>query len=162
MKTPTLIIGLAVIALVAGGIYYWSDVANAPEVLENGAASPTPSPTPPPTQGGVSVDVTVGEPDAFVTYSDSGFSPSTVTVTKGQKVRFINNSNRDFWPASAIHPTHAIYPEKKSADCLGSSFDACKATAPGETWEFAFTQVGTWRYHDHLSSSRTGTVVVTE
>ncbi len=156
MKTSTIVIAVIVLALIAGGVYYFSEEATAPVVSDTPTPSPSPTPTPTPTP------TPSNEPDAFVTFSDSGYSPSSVTIKKGQKVRFMNNSNRDFWPASAIHPTHSVYPQKSLSDCLGSSFDACRATPPGGNWEFQFNEVGTWRYHDHLSANRTGTIVVTE
>lgn len=98
--------------------------------------------------------------ETTVVYTEDGFTPATVEVRKGDTIRFENRSNRDMWPASAFHPTHTIYPEKSASDCLGSSFDACRGVPPGESWSFTFNSVGTWRYHDHLSAAKTGTVVV--
>lgn len=97
-----------------------------------------------------------------ITFTENGYSPASVTIKRGAAVRFENRSNRDTWPASAFHPTHTIYPEKTAGDCLGSAFDACRGVAPGESWAFTFNVVGTWRYHDHLNASKTGTVVVVE
>jgi len=95
-----------------------------------------------------------------ISYTDESFSPNSVTVKKGQTVRFVNNSSQDTWPASAVHPTHSVYPEKTEGDCFGSAFDACKRLKPGESWEFTFNEVGEWRYHDHVHASKTGVVVV--
>ena len=67
----------------------------------------------------------VGSTPAVVTYTASGFSPTTVTISKGESVTWKNESNRRMWVASAVHPTHTIYPEQTDVDCLGSSFDAC-------------------------------------
>lgn len=165
MKRSTIISILIILVLVIGGIYWWTGQADAPGAI-GPSPSPTPSATPAPTPSpsGVSLDVVsnTDEPDAFVTYSDSGYAPASVTIKKGDMVRFVNNSNREMWPASAIHPTHAVYPQKSASDCLGSSFDACKAVPPGGSWEFTLSEIGTWRYHDHLSASKTGTIVVTE
>ncbi len=97
-----------------------------------------------------------------VSYSANGYSPATVTVKKGQAVMFVNNEDTETWPASAIHPTHGVYPEKTGADCLGSAFDSCRGLKKGESWEFTFNHVGTWRYHDHLHARHTGSVVVEE
>lgn len=114
--------------------------------------------------GEVDVNLNGGDTleEVVITKTDEGFTPAQVEITKGQTVRFVNNSNRDMWPASAFHPTHTIYPEKTGSDCLGSSFDACEGIPPGESWPFTFNEVGEWRYHDHLNASRSGTVIVIE
>ncbi|MBI2618146.1 hypothetical protein HYW58_01715 [Candidatus Kaiserbacteria bacterium] len=95
-----------------------------------------------------------------VTYTDGGFSPTPVTVKRGGVVRFVNQSSGMMWVASAIHPTHSLYPEKTASDCLGSAFDQCRASGAGETWEFTFNETGTWGYHNHVQASKTGKVTV--
>lgn len=112
-------------------------------------ATPTPtvSPTPTPTPA-----------TPLVTYTDSGYSPATVTVKKGETVTWKNNSSHSMWTASALHPTHSIYPT--TGGCLGSTFDACAGIAAGATWSFKFDAAGTWKYHNHVDSSHYGTVIV--
>ena len=92
-----------------------------------------------------------------VEMSSRGFSPQTLTIKKGDTVTFVNTEGTH-WPASAMHPTHTVYPE--SGGCIGSKFDACKDLAEGEEWSFVFEQTGTWKYHDHLSASLTGSIIV--
>lgn len=94
----------------------------------------------------------------IVEITAAGFSPSSVTVSAGQKVKFVNKDTETHWPASNLHPTHTAYPQ--SGGCISSAFDACKALAQDEMWEFVFTQTGTWNYHDHLNPNLGGTVVV--
>ncbi len=93
-----------------------------------------------------------------ITYTASGFDPKSLIIQAGDTVVFKNNSGRDFWPASAIHPTHALYPEK--GGCIGSKFDACKGVSSGGSWSFIFNTAGSWKYHDHLNPALTGTVTV--
>ncbi|OGY64394.1 MAG: hypothetical protein A3I89_00395 [Candidatus Harrisonbacteria bacterium RIFCSPLOWO2_02_FULL_41_11] len=93
-----------------------------------------------------------------ITYTDSGFASKTLTVKKGMMVTFKNNSSRSVWPASAMHPTHKVYPT--IGGCLGSTFDACKGVLPGESWSFKFDIPGEWKYHDHLNPSYFGAVTV--
>lgn len=88
--------------------------------------------------------------DAVVAYNGENFSPEKVTIKKGGKVVFKNESNKDFWPASDFHPSNGVYQE----------FDSKKSIAKGEIWEFTFTQTGEWGYHDHLFPFHKGTVVV--
>ena len=94
----------------------------------------------------------------LVNYSDTGYSPNTLNVKVGTTVTFQNNSLFTMWPASAFHPTHAVYPT--TGGCLGSTFDACKGVLPGESWSFKFDKIGNWKYHDHLKPSFFGAVVV--
>src|SRR3989344_5306189 len=43
---------------------------------------------------------------ATLTYTDTGFSPASVTVTEGQTVTWVNQSSKQMWVASARHPDH--------------------------------------------------------
>jgi len=99
---------------------------------------------------------------ALVEYTDGGFSPKNVHISKGDTVRFVNNSSSGMWIGSNNHPTHTLYPEKASTDCLGSSFDTCRALQAGEFWEFTFNQAGEWSYHNHVRSRDGGAIVVAE
>lgn len=100
-------------------------------------------------KGGVKLSDIAG---SVVTYADTGFAPSTVTVKKGTTVTFINGSNGGMWVASAVHPTHQLLP----------GFDQLKSVAKNGMYEYTFVKVGTWKYHNHVKASDTGTVVVTE
>ncbi len=94
----------------------------------------------------------------MVGITSSGFNPSSLTIKAGDTVVFQNNDSQLHWPASAVHPTHAAYPE--TGGCLGSKFDACTGLAQSETFSFTFNQKGTWNYHDHLNPSLQGIVTV--
>ena len=97
---------------------------------------------------------------ALVDYTDAGYSPGTVTIKKGETVRFVNNSSRGNWVGGNNHPSHTNYPEKSATDCLGTSFDTCRALQSGEFWEFTFNEVGTWGFHNHVRSRDGGSIVV--
>ena len=101
---------------------------------------------------------------ATITYTANGFSPNKITVKQGTKVTFVNSSPESFWPASAKHPTHTVYPESDIKKCgtseADSIFDACSGIPPGGGWSFVFNSPGTWNYHDHLNASRFGSIVV--
>ncbi len=75
-----------------------------------------------------------------VTMNNDAYSSTDITVKQGQAVKFVNESNEDYWPASNIHPDHTIYPE----------FDPRRPVHPGESWSFKFDKIGSWRFHDHL------------
>ncbi|MBI4427304.1 MAG: hypothetical protein HY569_02380 [Candidatus Magasanikbacteria bacterium] len=93
-----------------------------------------------------------------ITYTGSGFSPAMLKIKKGETVIFKNQSAESMWPASAMHPTHAVYPT--TGGCIGSTFDACQNIQPGSSWLFQFNIVGNWKYHNHLNPSEFGAIIV--
>ena len=161
MKTTLAII--VIIALVVLGFYTFSADQVAAPADETSTQTETSDASPDTdTQTSANEDVFA----ALVTYTDSGFSPTNTTVRKGEAVRFANQSSRTMWVASAVHPTHATYDgTSKDEHCAAgatASFDSCRALSAGEFWEFTFDKVGTWGYHNHVSSSATGKITVTE
>lgn len=99
--------------------------------------------------------------DVIITYTDNSFVLQDITIMHGTRVRFLNHSSDTFWPASGVHPTHTLYPEKEPSDCLGSAFDACQGIPPGGFYDFTFYYVGRWPYHDHLHAYHAGSITVT-
>ena len=101
---------------------------------------------------------------SVVLYTNNGFAPQIFTVKQGEEVTFMNQSSNPMWVATAIHPTHTVYPGSGIAKCATAEestiFDACKPIAPGEEWSFTFTEKGSWGYHDHLSPNYRGTITV--
>ncbi len=87
-----------------------------------------------------------------VTLTSNGFSPNPVTVAAGTIVTFVNESNSAMWVASAPHPTHSLLP----------GFDQLTSVARGGTYEYTFSKVGTWKYHNHVNAGVTGSVIVTQ
>lgn len=110
----------------------------------------------------VAEDTTIPTSDPVVKITSSGFSPKTLTVKAGTTVTFVNEDSNKHWPASAMHPTHTLYPGSGIDKCgTGEEiFDACRGLAKGESFSFNFNEKGSWKYHDHLSVSSTGTIVV--
>ncbi len=100
----------------------------------------------------------------LITYTDNGFGPNPLTVKKGDTVIFKNESSSDFWPASAMHPTHIVYGgttlQEHCPDDAGVAFDSCKGIPSGASWSFKFEKIGSWNYHDHLNASHFGKVIV--
>ncbi len=85
-----------------------------------------------------------------ISMTDNSFSPSSISINKGDTIVFVNNGSNAHWPASNTHPTHEIYPE----------FDPRRPISPGSLWEFKFDKSGSWKMHDHLSPGITGTITV--
>jgi plastocyanin len=112
----------------------------------------------------VDVDVDLDTGENVVIYTNSGFAPGEMAVSSGETVVFRNESSGDFWPASAMHPTHTVYPGSGLDKCgtaeAGSIFDACRGIAPGGEYSFTFSESGSWAYHNHLQASHFGRVNV--
>jgi plastocyanin len=84
-----------------------------------------------------------------ISITSQGFSPPIITVKAGAIVTWTNNSLSTVRVASDPHPTHTDLPGLDSG-VLNS----------GASYSFTFTQIGQWGYHDHLSPSVTGKVIV--
>jgi len=86
-----------------------------------------------------------------VVRTDHGFEPARLSIPVGTTVQFTaSTSDGSFWPASDAHPSHGIYPD----------FDPQQAVATTDTWEFTFSDIGSWGYHDHVRPSFTGEIIV--
>ncbi len=99
-----------------------------------------------------------------ITISSSGFSPARLEINAGDSVVFTNENSAKHWPASVVHPTHRVYPGSDISKCgtaeAENIFDACRGLESGESYTFTFNEEGSWRYHDHLRASLTGTINV--
>lgn len=84
-----------------------------------------------------------------ITYTGSGFSPETLTVKSGDTVTVRNESSRTIEFESDPHPAHTSNTEL--------NIDTIR---PGESKTFTVNRTGTFGYHDHLDSSKTGTIIV--
>ncbi len=99
-----------------------------------------------------------------VRYTANGFESPSVTISKGDTVKFVNESGQGMWVASDVHPTHTNYAGTTlSEHCQNgadnNAFDQCDT---GDTYSFAFEKTGEWGYHNHVNASHTGTITVTE
>ena len=124
-----------------------------------------PGDTPEQSSPETSISPLVGNGESVtVRYTDSGYVPKEVTISQGTEVIFENENNFSMWPATAIHPTHTIYPDSSILKCGGPEkvriFDSCQGIAQQGSWSFIFQEEGSWRYHDHLQTRFTGKIIV--
>lgn len=105
---------------------------------------------------------------AIVTYTDTGFSPSSTSVSQGTTVTWVNKSSHALWVASGAATTHALYDGTTvQQHCVAGAptsdavFDECTQIAPGGSFSFTFTKTGTWTYLNHTKAADQGTVIVT-
>lgn len=152
---------IALVVLAAGalvGWYFLKGNVSAPPGGNTAAVTPTPAGSnlgaPAPATGTGTSGIEKGGVAArtVVTLSDKGFAPNSVTVKAGTTVTFVNESTGAMWVASDPHPTHTLLP----------GFDELASAEKGGTYEYTFTKVGTWTYHNHRMPSEKGTVVVTQ
>ena len=89
-----------------------------------------------------------GPSGATITIGANGaVSPSTVSITTGQSVTFLNNDTRPHEIASDPHPNHTSCP----------SINALGTLAAGQTrLTNLFPAAGTCGFHDHLNPDAAG------
>lgn len=97
-----------------------------------------------------------------VEYTADGFTPSSMTITAGESVTWVQADNApDMWVASNQHPSHTEYDgtnlNEHCENETSTTFDQCES---GDRYSFTFDKAGEWGYHNHLNSGHTGTVVV--
>lgn len=88
---------------------------------------------------------------AGIVYTDSGFEPKTLTVSKGTVVTVKNDSSKRVQFSSGDHPTHHNNPEMN-----------LRELKPGESAAFTALTVGEHSFHDHIDATMTGVLTVTE
>ncbi|MBI2620732.1 cupredoxin domain-containing protein [candidate division WWE3 bacterium] len=150
-KTNTIIVAGIATLLAAGGIFLVRNLTSeGPKENEESKEKTVMTEKPEMTdEEGAAV---LSEPVVTIVYTEDGFSPNVVTVKKGDKVRWVNESSAMMWVASAVHPTHQLYPE----------FDQRETVDRGGVYEFAFDKIGDWKYHSHTNPSITAAVIVEE
>lgn len=158
------VIGVVALVILFGGYFFFKNVwVTSPNPAMGGLSGLKPEFQPGYVPGGAK-ELPWSGGNIMVKLTDSGYSPSTLTITKGATVTFKNESAGSMWTASAMHPAHTEYSGTSlSEHCPGvanTSFDACRGYAPGESWSFTFQKVGTWGYHNHLNPSQWGKIIV--
>lgn len=79
-----------------------------------------------------------------------GFASTSIQLNVGDTIIWKNSDSVPHWPASNLHPSHALY----------SEFDPTQPIQPGDEWRFTFLRSGEWRFHDHLYPARGGVISV--
>ena len=89
-----------------------------------------------------------GPSGATITIGANGtVSPSSVTITTGQSVTFVNNDTRQHEMTSDPHPSHTQCP----------SINALATLAVGQTrLTNSFPSTGTCGFHDHINPDTNG------
>lgn len=145
-KNTTIITAVVVAVLIIAGVLYTQS--------QKGTVPSTPSTpeaeviTEPVSEGQTSTP-SAEEETKVVTVTSSGFSPNEIKIKAGGTVTWTNSDSAVHAVNSAIHPTHQVYPPLN----LGNIQAGGSAT-------LTFPDAGTYKYHDHLNPSLTGSVTV--
>jgi plastocyanin len=86
---------------------------------------------------------------AVITYTDTGFSPSTKTVKSGDTVEIKNMATSSVQFDSDPHPAHTDNVELNVG-----------IVSPGESKTFKVTTTGTFGFHNHIKASDKATITV--
>ncbi len=106
-----------------------------------------------------------GNAEVEVTYDADGFHPATLTVSVGTTVAWKNVSGLPMWVASDPHPSHTDLKGFDQLRIINRAIPTFIRTAHAHgsaIYEYTFTEVGTWKYHNHVNPQHRGMVVVTE
>lgn len=139
-----IIVGVVALVL-AGAALFSATTQQKPSTVqteEQVAKSPLPTESVTPASTG-------SQEEVMVTITASGFEPKTVTVRAGTKIIWTNKSGGNSNISSAIHTTHLIYPALNLGDIVN-----------GASVSLVFDKEGTYKYHNHLNATQTGTVIV--
>ena len=162
MKTSTLAVIVILILIIGGGVWYFMPTAAPQPAAPVVSVTDTgPAPIPGPSGVQVSISTSTAATSSEVHLTATGFSPKSVTIKRGGTVTFINDTTGKMWVASGDHPSHTAYAsttlKEHCGDEVDVSFDECKAA---NTYSFTFQKPGNWNYHNHLTPTQFGTIVV--
>lgn len=89
-------------------------------------------------------------PEGTVSYTNSGFMPNTITVTAGNSISFVNNSDMAL----------RIVSEPEYGETAYKGLHQSKSEPKGSVFTFTFTQVGTWSYTNLNNKNHIGFITV--
>lgn len=153
MNNKTLYAIIAFLVLIIAVLVIWKDEAKAPtldqytQTASSTETSSTTGSTTTQTTKTVTTPTAISQPTkvkvgsvwaTVVYYTKSGFSPKTITIKKGDLVRFVNHSNLSMRIVSNTYQNAPLYP----------GLDELKSVGYGKTFDFLFDRTGTWGYHN--------------
>ena len=161
-----------VVILLVGGFIWWQGMQATTDIPVTPSSDVIVTPPEPVTTAATTTDtatttpsVTAAPMSVTVNYTDSGFSPSPITVAKGGTVTFVNKGSAQMWVATGPHPAHTGYDGDATSRAIHCAagytgpkpFDQCVV---GTSYTFTFDKTGTWPFHNHVKASDFGQVIV--
>lgn len=125
------------------------------QATPDATASPSPTSSPSTTEtpksgSSGSSSVSTPEPKTYkIELEDDGFKATSLSIKVGDSVTFEVKDEGSYQIRSGPHPIHTDIPELDSG-----------VVAKGAKYSFTFSKAGSFRFHDHLHPSFTGTVTV--
>lgn len=148
MSKNLLALPIIVILLLAGGYFAYTKYSgNKPADSQSSTPSASSTETTTPTPEGTSSAQTMGQ--NMIKITATGFEPKVITIKAGETITWINQDTKIRNISSDPHPQHTAYPDLNKGNI-----------AAGKEVSLAFPKAGTYKYHDHLQATQTGTVVV--
>jgi plastocyanin len=126
MVKGRVIAGIVISILIILGAYFFVSVGN---VQQSGNSVKV-----------VGTGSSVMQNEKTIEITDDGFSPSSLTVSAGDKIIFENKGAVKHWPISEM-------------------FDSGHGLAPEESYSLILYEKGTIEYHDNLNANLTGTII---
>ena len=98
------------------------------------------------TEGGLAANT------VLVTYSDKGFTPVVIRITRGTSIRFLNTSGKALRIAPLADPAYNTNTYQ--------GFEASKSIKRGESYEISVPIPGVWGYKNQLWPNAVGVAIV--
>lgn len=95
---------------------------------------------------------TPGSEQAQVAIADNNFSPAVLQVKVGTTVTWTNQEDVERWVASDPYPENTDTPGLNAGQKMGK----------GDSYSYTFEEAGTYTYHDDLSPTTSGTIIVVD
>ncbi|OGE18625.1 hypothetical protein A3J19_04025 [Candidatus Daviesbacteria bacterium RIFCSPLOWO2_02_FULL_41_8] len=104
-----------------------------------------------PNQSPAAQTVTSPASTAVISITGDGFTPSVITIAKGQQVVWVNKDSQ----------AHQVTSFPKTAANALSGLTDSDVLDPNDSFSFTFENTGTFTYHDELNPSKfKGTIIV--
>lgn len=88
----------------------------------------------------------------LITYSDTGFTPAVIKISKGASIRIINTSGRALRVAPLIDPAFNTEGYR--------GFESSQSLKMGESFELSLIRAGVWGYTNQNNPGAVGVVIV--
>lgn len=90
--------------------------------------------------------------EVLVVYSDKGFTPGVLKITRGASIRFLNASGKALRIAPQIDPAYSTTAYR--------GFEASSSIRKGESFQISVTLPGVWGYRNLNDPGSIGVVIV--
>jgi len=148
----TILIVVVAILILGGGVFALTRKSDKPAATDTTTSTNTESNTSTSSDTPTTTSPTQNDDQnsaTTITYTDSGFSPKTLTVKSGTTVTIKNASSGPLQFDSNPHPDHTDNTELNVG-----------VVASRQSRTFTVTRTGTFGYHNHLNDSEQGTIIV--